>query len=151
MFPGDFEPALDPGPDYNGFRARQFRHIQVGNPVRGGDNHFISRVEQGLHQVVDAVFCPAGNEDLLCFVRQAVFTPELVGDSLFEFGHAAGRGVFCPAVADGLVAASLICSGVSKSGLARAEGDDVAAGRLFNSAALAVTARVGEGLMLAAR
>ena len=82
-------------------------------------------LSRALHHVVDAVLCAAGDQYLVRVVSKVVFPPELVRDGLFEFRHAACRGVFRFAVTDGLDSGLLDMFRRVEIRLARAQGDNI--------------------------
>ncbi len=83
----------------------------------------------------------AGDDDLRWFVREAVFTLELVGDGLAQFRGAAGRRVFGEPGGERLGGGVLDVLGSVKIRFADAEAHDILA-RGFHGLGLGVN---GEG------
>ena len=76
--------------------------VGIGDPVGGGDDHLVAGIEERFGDVVEAVFRPAGNEDLRPFIGEPVVLLELVNDRVLELVGAAGRSVLREARLDRL-------------------------------------------------
>ena len=99
-----------------GVGAGELDHFRIAQPIRRGNDHFIAFLAGGEDDVVAGMLAAAGDDDLTGLVSEAVFAFELVGDGLAQFRDAAGGRVFREPSVSALMAASLMCCGVSKSG-----------------------------------
>ena len=71
--------------------ARQLDHFRIAQPIRRGNDDFITRFARGQNDVVAGMLSAAAHDDLRRLVRQAVLALEFIGDGLAQFGNAAAR------------------------------------------------------------
>ena len=125
-------------------------HVRIGYPVRCRNDRLVTGVQGGKCQVEKTLFASTAYQDLVGFIIQAVVPFELRNNRFFQGRRTIHSRVFGLAVVDGLDSGLFDVIGGVEVRLASAEADNVLAGRT-KSAALLVTARVGEGLIACTR
>jgi len=129
-----------------GVPTTQKDDVGIGNPVGRGDDYLIARIEGRQQRVVDDRLAARRHEGLGGLVIEIVLALEFGGDRGAQFGDALDGGVFGFAAPDGDDGASLMWSGVSEIGFARAS-PMTSRPAAFSSRAMPVIAMVGEGWM----
>ena len=116
--------------DDNGHGAGEFHQFGVTDPVRGGNDHFVARIQNRGKDIMDGMLGPVGNHNLRGRIFQSVDGLVLIDHGLFQFRNAAGHRVMGVAGlhgADGRLADVL---GRGEIGLAQAQVVDLLAGGL---------------------
>ena len=108
--------------------AGKLHHGRIGDPVRGGDEHLVARVEQRLENIVEAVLAATAHLHLAGLVLPALFRAELVADRPAQFGNAGHRGVAGVTIVDGLLAGRADVGRCGQVRFADAEVENIGAG-----------------------
>lgn len=87
--------------DDHGFAACQQYHLGVAHPVGGGDDDFLTVVDEGHHCIADTLLGTVGDQDLGGGVVQVVLALQLAGYGLSQGRVARYRGVFRIVLVDG--------------------------------------------------
>ena len=111
--------------DNNGHAAEQANHLIITDPVRGRNDHFITRIDQRGQRNVDRVLGTTGDDRLRGIVFQTVVRLGAVADRLAQLDHTGGRGIACLSVADCTHAGITDAVGRGKIGLTGAEADNI--------------------------
>ncbi len=119
--------VLGGGRDDDGFAAGHPDHFRIAEPIRGGDEDLVARIDGSEDGVEAGVLGAAGDDDLRGLVAQAVVGLELFGDGGTQFGNAGGRSVLGEAGVEGAHGGGLDVLGCVKIGFAGAETDHVEA------------------------
>ena len=128
LFRRDLELLGSTGTDVDRDTAREYRHVRVGDPVGRGNDDLVTRVENGLCQIVEALLAATGDENLVRGIFVTVVAFELVDNRLLELCRAVDRCVLGLAVVNGPDGGFLDVLGRIEIGLAGAKTDDVLAG-----------------------
>ncbi len=121
----DAEALLLPRMGEDRDRPAELHLLREAHPVRGRDDHLVARVQERLEDVVEGMLAPAGDEDLVPGIAQAVVPLHLGHHGVLQLIDAASRGVLGEALPDGLDRGLLDVGRRVEVWLARAEADDV--------------------------
>ena len=121
-------------------------HLGIGHPVGRRDDHLVAGIERRQHGVEDDLLAARGDDGLRRLVVEAMVALHLGADRLAQRRRAGHRGVLVSLAWMALMAASLMWSGVGKSGSPAAR-PITSLPAAFISRNLPCAALVGEGLM----
>ena len=85
---GHLEVLVEAGLYYHGLTSCQFHHLGIAHPVRSGDNHLLTIVDECHDGVTYTLLGSVGYKDFCWGVMQVVFSLELSGDGLTQAGIA---------------------------------------------------------------
>ena len=105
--------------------ACQENLIGIGYPVGGGNDDFVTFLDQGLGNVVEGMFCPASDGNLVTGECQSVIPLKFGDNGIFQFDGAANRGVAGVSGVDRLLCGFPDIQRCAEVGFSGAEADDV--------------------------
>ena len=115
------------GVDDHGHAAYHADQLDIADPIGGGEDHLVPRVDQGAQGHIDACLRAVGHGDVLEVIVQPAVGLQPLADGLAQLHGAHAGGIAGIVVADGLDTGLLDVVGGGEIGLARAEADDVLA------------------------
>ena len=98
----DLPVVLLAGLDENRLAADDANHLGIAEPIGGGDNDFVTLVDDGGDGIEAGLLGAIAHDDLAGFVIEAVVFKKLLGNRLAEFGNAGAGGVFGAALLERL-------------------------------------------------
>ena len=111
--------------DNNGHAAEQAHHLIIADPVRGRNDHFITRIDQRGQRNVDHVLCTAGDDRLRRLILQTVIRLHAVANRLTQLDHTGCGRISRFSVADRAHSRIADAVGCGKIGLTGAKADNV--------------------------
>ncbi len=98
----DLVALLGSRPDGNRRSPQQGHHFGIADPVGGGNDHFIPRIQNGHHRVEEGMFASGGDQNILRGCGDAVLQRELLRHRLAQLHDAGGIGVVRKPACNGL-------------------------------------------------
>ena len=118
------------GVDDHGHAAYHADQLDIADPIGGGEDHLVPRVDQGAQGHIDACLRAVGHGDVLEVIVQPAVGLQPLADGLAQLHGAHTGGIAGIVVLDGPDTGLFNVVRGGEIGLARAEADDILALRL---------------------